>query len=108
MQVNYFHFVAEEVRAGLAALGLRSMDELVGRADLLKQRDIRLAKTTGLDLSFITTFAGPIGASSERYSMTCTPVPTLPPGAGTMDGRACLLLRRLPLPVLHHEAWSLS
>lgn len=35
--VNYFHFVAEEVRAGLAALGLRSMDELIGRADLLRQ-----------------------------------------------------------------------
>lgn len=66
MQVNYFQFVAEEVRAGLAALGLRSLDELVGRADLLKQRDIRLAKTTGLDLSFVTTFAGPVGSSSER------------------------------------------
>ena len=66
MQVNYFQFVAEEVRAGLASLGLRSLDELVGRADLLKQRDIRLAKTTGLDLSFVTTFAGPTGSSSER------------------------------------------
>ncbi|KAK9827155.1 hypothetical protein WJX74_008527 [Apatococcus lobatus] len=64
--VNYFQFVAEEVRAGLASLGLRSLDELVGRADLLKQRDIRLAKTTGLDLSFVTTFAGPTGSSSER------------------------------------------
>lgn len=66
VQVNYFQFVAEEVRAGLAALGLRSLDELVGRADLLKQRDIRLAKTTGLDLSFVTTFAGPTGSSTER------------------------------------------
>eukprot|EP00889_Picochlorum_renovo_P001535 jgi/Picre1/28565/NNA_003967.t1 len=36
--VNYFHFVAEEVRAGLASMGLRSLDELVGRADYLKQR----------------------------------------------------------------------
>lgn len=35
--VNYFHFVAEEVRAGLAALGLRSLDQLIGRADLLRQ-----------------------------------------------------------------------
>ena len=61
--------MAEEVRAGLASLGLRSLDELVGRADLLKQRDIRLAKTTGLDLSFVTTFAGPTGSSSERCGL---------------------------------------
>lgn len=65
-QVNYFAFVAEEVRAGLAALGLRSLDELVGRADLLRQRDLPLAKTAGLDLSYITTFAGPVRPSSER------------------------------------------
>ena len=74
MQVNYFHFVAEEVRAGLASLGLCSLDELVGRADLLKQRDIRLAKTTGLDLSFITTFAGEVGSSTERYVWSLGPV----------------------------------
>jgi glutamate synthase (ferredoxin) len=66
--VNYFHFVAEEVRAGLAELGYRSMDELIGRADVLKQRDVRLGKTTGLDLSFLTTFAGESGASSKRIA----------------------------------------
>ena len=36
--VNYFFFVAEEVRALLAQLGARSMNEIVGRADLLTQR----------------------------------------------------------------------
>jgi hypothetical protein len=35
-----------QVRAGLAQLGLRSLDELVGRADYLKQRDTQLAKTS--------------------------------------------------------------
>jgi len=65
--VNFFAFAAEEVRAGLAALGLRSLDELIGRADYLRQRtDAKLAKTTGLDLSFLTTYAGPSGASSAR------------------------------------------
>ncbi len=34
--INYFFMVAEEVRGVLASLGLRSMDELVGRADLLE------------------------------------------------------------------------
>ena len=67
--VNFFAFVAEEVRAGLAAAGLRSLDELVGRADLLKPRSgAKLAKTAGLDLSYITTFAGPAGKSSARIA----------------------------------------
>lgn len=35
-----------QVRAGLAQLGLRSLDELVGRADFLQQRDTPLAKTS--------------------------------------------------------------
>jgi hypothetical protein len=38
--VNFFHFVAEEVRAGLAQLGYRSLDEVIGRSDLLKQREV--------------------------------------------------------------------
>lgn len=68
--VNFFHFVAEEVRAGLAQLGYRSLDEVVGRADLLTQRkDLKLAKTRGLDLSFLTTYAGPCRLkSSERIA----------------------------------------
>jgi glutamate synthase (ferredoxin) len=64
--VNYFHFVAEEVRHGLAQLGFRSIDELVGRADLLKQRQAPLAKTSNLDLSFLTTYVGQSGKSSDR------------------------------------------
>ncbi len=43
------------------------MDELIGRADVLRQRaDVRLAKTEGLDLSFLTTFVGQSGKSSDR------------------------------------------
>ena len=64
--MNYFHFVAEEIRAGLASLGMRSLDELTGRSDLLKQRDISLAKTTGLDLSFISRFVGPCQKYADR------------------------------------------
>ena len=66
LQVNYFAFVAEEVRIGLASLGMRSLDELVGRADLLKQSVTKLPKTEGLDLSFLTTFAGKSGSSNQR------------------------------------------
>jgi glutamate synthase (NADPH/NADH) large chain len=33
--VNFFNFLAEDVREHLAALGFRSLDEVIGRADLL-------------------------------------------------------------------------
>lgn len=67
--VNYFHFVAEEIRQGLAALGLRSMDELVGRGDYLRPRtDVKLAKTSNLDTSFLTSYPGPSGLSSSRIA----------------------------------------
>lgn len=35
--VNLFSFIAEEVREILASLGLRSLDEAIGRTDLLRQ-----------------------------------------------------------------------
>lgn len=36
--VNYFFFVAEEVRKILASCGYRKLDDIIGRADLLKPR----------------------------------------------------------------------
>ncbi len=38
MVMAFFRYVAQEVRELLASLGLRSIDEAVGRADLLRQR----------------------------------------------------------------------
>ncbi|WP_317134184.1 glutamate synthase-related protein [Leptolyngbya sp. O-77] len=50
--VNFFYFIAEEARSLLARLGYRSLNELIGRADLLKVRDgVSLTKTKALDLS---------------------------------------------------------
>jgi hypothetical protein len=49
---------------------MRSLDELIGRADLLRQRpDLALAKTSGLDLAYVAAFAGGSGASSARAAM---------------------------------------
>jgi glutamate synthase (ferredoxin) len=49
--VNFFYFIAEEVRSLLAKLGYRSIEEIIGRADLLKLReDAKLTKTNGLTL----------------------------------------------------------
>ncbi len=50
--VNYFRFLAMEVRELLASLGLRSIDEAVGRVDLLEpDRAVGNWRATGLDLS---------------------------------------------------------
>jgi glutamate synthase (NADPH) large chain len=50
--VNYFFFVAEEVRQIMAQLGIASFDELIGRADLLDTRKgIEHWKARGLDFS---------------------------------------------------------
>jgi len=52
--VNYFFFVAEEVREIMAQLGIRTFDELIGRADLLDMRKgIDHWKARGLDFSRI-------------------------------------------------------
>lgn len=37
--LNYFYFVAEELRETMARLGFRTVDEMVGRADMLRMRD---------------------------------------------------------------------
>jgi glutamate synthase (NADPH/NADH) large chain/glutamate synthase (ferredoxin) len=52
--VNFFFFVAEEVREILASLGLRSLDEAIGRVDLLSVREaIDHWKARGVDLTHI-------------------------------------------------------
>ena len=50
--VNYFFFVAEELRELMAQIGIRKFDDLIGRADLLDTRSgIEHWKAQGLDFS---------------------------------------------------------
>ena len=50
--VQFFEFIAQQVRELLASLGLRSLDEAVGRSDLLEvDRAVRHWKADGLDLA---------------------------------------------------------
>jgi len=52
--INYFFFVAEEIRELMAELGFRTFTEMVGRTDRLKAREgIEHWKTKGVDLSAI-------------------------------------------------------
>ena len=58
--VNFMRFIAEELREYMAKLGVRTLDELIGRADLLKVKEgIDLKKAAEVDLGKIlsTDFA---------------------------------------------------
>ncbi len=65
--VNYFFFVAEEVRQIMAQLGIRKFDELIGRADLLDTRKgIEHWKARGLDFARLFARAD-VAADVPRY-----------------------------------------
>jgi len=67
--INYFFYVAEELRGLMARLGARTLDELIGRADLLDQK--RLAdhwKSEGLNLSRLFHKPEPIGGDTLHHS----------------------------------------
>jgi glutamate synthase domain-containing protein 2/glutamate synthase domain-containing protein 1/glutamate synthase domain-containing protein 3 len=54
--VNFFFFVAEEVREILASLGLCTLDQAIGRVDLLSAREaIDHWKARGVDLTHVLT-----------------------------------------------------
>jgi glutamate synthase domain-containing protein 2/glutamate synthase domain-containing protein 3 len=57
----YFLFIAEEVRGYLATLGLRSIDEAVGRVDLLRQRITGNERADAMDLSPLLAPAAGLG-----------------------------------------------
>ena len=66
--VNYLFMVAEELRKIMANLGLRSVNEMIGRVDLLDtQHAIEHWKASGLDLSAILEPAQILFNDTEVY-----------------------------------------
>ena len=56
MLISFFVHVADEVRTTLAELGYRSIDELIGRSDLLRQRPVRGGQRSDqIDLTRLVT-----------------------------------------------------
>ena len=57
--INFMKFVAQELREYMAKLGIRTVDELIGRTDLLKQKEVPYNRANSLDMSKIlsTEFA---------------------------------------------------
>jgi glutamate synthase domain-containing protein 2 len=70
--VNFFFFVAEELRGIMASLGVRKLDDLIGRTDLLEVDDaIDHWKARGVDLTHVLHFPElPAGAVRRRCSRT--------------------------------------
>src|SRR5262249_32094672 len=60
--IAFFVHLAEEVRELLASLGLRSIDEAVGRVDLLRQTRV----VNGVDLSAMLVDPDPSGSLPRR------------------------------------------
>ena len=66
MVMNFFTYVAEETREWLAKLGVRSLQELIGRTDLLDVLPGETAKQGNLDLSPLLSTAH-IPADKPQY-----------------------------------------
>jgi glutamate synthase domain-containing protein 2/glutamate synthase domain-containing protein 1/glutamate synthase domain-containing protein 3 len=66
--INYFFYVAEELRQVMAQLGFRTVDEMIGRVDCLDTDDaVRYWKARGVDLSAI--LAAPDVAPEAGYAV---------------------------------------
>jgi glutamate synthase (NADPH/NADH) large chain len=62
--MNYFRFLARDVRELLASLGAREFTEIIGRSDLLEQLPGQTARQTRLDLSPILASAATRGSEA--------------------------------------------
>lgn len=66
--VTFFEFIAQEVREQLAALGFRSIEEAVGRVEMLDTRDaVDHWKAEGLDLTPVLAVPQPQPGSALRH-----------------------------------------
>ena len=68
--VTYFEYIAQEVREILAALGLRSIEEAVGRVELIDtRRAVTHWKASGLDLAPVLAKPHPVPGSTLYQSV---------------------------------------
>jgi glutamate synthase (NADPH/NADH) large chain len=74
MVVNYFEFVAREVREILAAIGVRSLADLIGRTEYLSPLAGATSKQKKLDLTPILSTAG-LSADHAQFCTTASNAP---------------------------------
>ncbi|MFU8820660.1 MAG: glutamate synthase large subunit [Gammaproteobacteria bacterium] len=83
MVMNYFRFVARETRELLAALGARSIEELIGRMDLAEPLQGETPRQRRLDLKPLLHVGG-LSATEPRF---CTEVSNPPFDEGLLNER---------------------
>jgi len=74
MVINYFRFVAEEVREILASLGVRRLEDLIGRTEYLETSPGETAKQRKLDLAPILSTAG-LAADAPQFCVAPSNAP---------------------------------
>jgi glutamate synthase (NADPH/NADH) large chain len=83
MAMNFFTFVAEDVRQWLARLGVARLVDLIGRTDLLQPADGESAKQSGLDLRPILAASG----LRSDAAQSCTTARNRPRDPGALAAR---------------------
>jgi glutamate synthase domain-containing protein 3 len=77
--INYLFLIAEEVREHLSRLGARSLQEIVGRVELLEPDE-----NSTLDLSYVLSPTDP-GLPRQRRAARNGDLPAPPPPSGAID-----------------------
>ncbi len=96
MVMAFFRYLAQEVREILASLGLRSLEEAIGRSDLLRQRATGAEDADRLDMTPVISAAHLASGAPRRHNGQVN----APPAAGVTlndqimhDTRAALAAR---------------
>lgn len=101
---NFMRFIAEELREYMAKLGIRTVDELVGRSDLLKvKEDTKKENAHLVDLTNIIN--NPFVDEREAYHFDPTQVFDFELEK-TLDER--VLLKKLDTAIKHHQPKEIS
>lgn len=68
--INFFYYIANELRAIMAKLGFRTINEMVGHSEVLRMRDdLRTPKTENIDLGLILTPAHHLRPGVATYNV---------------------------------------
>ena len=68
--INFFYYIANELRAIMAKLGFRTINEMVGHSEVLRIRDdLRTPKTENIDLGLILTPAHHLRPGVATYNV---------------------------------------
>ncbi len=81
MVMNYFKFIAREVREILAQLGARKLEDIVGRTELLDILEGKTAKQTKLDLSALLVKP----EAAEHTKLFCSEGDNVPADSGDLN-----------------------